>query len=64
MNILHYTLSLPPHHHSGGLTRYFSNLLLAENGIIDSVTLLYPIKINLFSQKNENYTKHHLNYHL
>jgi len=41
MNILHYALGLPPYR-SGGLTKYASDLMLAQNTNGDTVSLLYP----------------------
>lgn len=41
MRILHYTLGLPPFR-SGGLTKYATDLLLAQSAAEDTVSLLYP----------------------
>lgn len=41
MNILHYTLGLPPYR-SGGLTKYATDLMVAQGKNGDTVSLLYP----------------------
>lgn len=41
MNILHYSLGLPPHR-SGGLTKYSTDLLITQTKSNDLVSLLYP----------------------
>lgn len=41
MNILHYTLGLPPYR-SGGLTKYATDLMQSQSESGDTVTLLYP----------------------
>lgn len=41
MHILHYSLGLPPYR-SGGLTKYATDLMVAQQANNDIVTLLYP----------------------
>jgi len=41
MRILHYTLGLPPYR-SGGLTKYSTDLLMAQHASGDRISLLYP----------------------
>lgn len=48
MNILHYTLGLPPYR-SGGLTKYATNLFSAQKNDGDQVFLLYAGSVNIFN---------------
>jgi len=41
MKILHYTLGLPPYQ-SGGLTKYATDLMVAQSAAGDKISLLYP----------------------
>jgi len=50
MNILHYTLGLPPYR-SGGLTKYATDLMLMQKKKGLSVFLLYPKSSFLFDSK-------------
>lgn len=51
MKILHYTLGLPPYR-SGGLTRYTTDLMLAQS-IDNEVSLLYPGGLGIFSRNKK-----------
>lgn len=62
MNILHYTLGLPPYR-KGGLTKYATDLLLKQSEM-HNVSLLYP-SYDFFSQKKRiKKKKTSLNIHL
>lgn len=50
MNILHYSLGLPPYR-SGGLTKYSVDLILEQCSNGHNVSLLYPGGINIISKK-------------
>jgi len=41
MRILHYSLGLPPYR-SGGLTKYATDLMIAQSSLKDEISLLYP----------------------
>jgi glycosyltransferase involved in cell wall biosynthesis len=47
LNILHYTIGLPPNR-SGGLTKYATDLMKAQSDNGDIVTLLYPGEYTFF----------------
>lgn len=51
MNILHYTLGFPPHR-SGGLVKYASDLMVAEQELGHSVFAMYPGNFSLRSKKS------------
>lgn len=50
MNILHYTLGLPPYR-SGGLTKYATDLMVQQEKLGHKIFLLYPGRMNVISKK-------------
>ncbi|PWX16366.1 hypothetical protein CYK66_07125 [Clostridium perfringens] len=50
MNILHYSLGLPPYR-SGGLTKYTIDLMEEQINQGENVSLLFPGKIKLVNSK-------------
>lgn len=52
MNILHYSLGLPPYR-TGGLTKYSIDLMKEQAKNEDNVLLLFPGRINSINKKNK-----------
>ena len=56
MNVLHYTLGLPPYR-TGGLTKYSFDLMTEESNIGDNIYLLFPGRIRVNDEVNIKYYK-------
>jgi len=52
MRILHFTLGLPPNR-SGGLTKYSTDLMVAQSANGDTVSLLYPGDFTFWKFRNK-----------